>query len=70
MGKGADITADLLKAFLGWLIAMRSRHVENELQREKIISTKAETGLKNEQLKMAQSLNETAKAKQAVQEGR
>jgi len=68
--KGADISADLLKAFLGWLINLRSRHLENELKRETINATKTDKGLKNEQIKMMKSFTETAKAKKAIQEGR
>jgi len=70
MTKGAEITADLLKAFLGWLINLRSRHLENELKRESTNAAKTDNAVKSEQLKMMKTLNETEKAKQAIQEGR
>ena len=55
-GKGADIAADLLKAFLNWLVNLRRRHLENVLI--------------GEQGRLYRNVRKTMDAKMAIQEGR
>jgi len=55
-GKGVEISADIIKAFLDWLINIRRRHLENALASENI--------------KLAKDMRKTMEAKLAVQEGR
>ena len=49
-GKGAEVSADIIKAFLNWLINIRSKHLENELSKEKIQHTQLENTLANENI--------------------
>ena len=55
-GKGVEITADILKSFLNWLVNFRRRHLENAFL--------------SEQSGMYKSARKTMDAKMAIQEGR
>jgi hypothetical protein len=77
MGKGAEISADVLKAFLGWRIGLRSRHIDNELKRAQTEMAGAQTEMAEAQTEMARAQTEMVKnitesmnAKKAMQEGR
>jgi len=69
-GKGVEISADILKAFLDWLINIRHNYLENVLASEKIKQTKADNELTGENIKLAKEMRRTMDAKMAVQEGK
>ena len=54
--KGVEISADILKELLKWLIGLRGRHIENTL--------------KSQQIKMTKNYNAVMEAQMAIQEGR
>jgi len=77
MGKSAEITADLLKAFLGWLVGIRGRYIENDLKKHQMDQLAgqaklqaAQSKLFGQQERMLKNMNDTMDAKAAVQEGR
>ena len=69
-GKGVDITADILKAFLSWLVNLRRRHLENVLAIEQSKTAHEQGKMLSEQNTLIKNMRMTMDAKMAIQEGR